>query len=392
MLFGIGCTPFLGRQDTPNPIASPQFDVGLQWPVNEFVRVWARESASKDFSVPGVYWVSEKFIASLVERTYRTRNRPMKTHVIASSLSLVLALALGSMARYSQAATLQACSETTKAAYSACQNEALGQFWIGNGRCQNESDTGERARCLEGNQVARQQILQECADQRAARTSLCGALGQAPYDPVFERRNFVDPDDIGGSVAPNPWFPLIPGRTLVYQSADETTSVTITHESKVIDRVTCRVVRDTVTNADGLVEDTIDWFAQDIYGNVWYCGEATAEYEDGFPANTDGSFQADVDDARPGLIMKSAPAVGDVYRQEFDLGNAEDAAQVIDLHGSTKTPAATCVSDCLVTHETTALEPDASENKYYKAGIGNILTIDLVTGARTKLIKVIDGQ
>src|SRR5262245_34115981 len=230
--------------------------------------------------------------------------RPMKSYVMASSVSLVFVLSVGLTVRQSEAATLQACSDTTKAAYNACQSEAKNQFWIGNGKCQNESEAAERATCLADNQAAFNAFSQECLDQRDARTTLCDALGQAPYDPAVERQNFVDPDTIGGSVAPNPWPPLIPGRTLVYPSPDETTTVTITHDSKVIDRVECRVVRDTVTNADGLVEDTIDWFAQDIFGNVWYCGEATAEYEDGFPANTDGSFQADIEIARPGLVMK----------------------------------------------------------------------------------------
>ena len=34
----------------------------------------------------------------------------------------------------------------------------------------------------------------------------------------FERPNFVNPADIGGSVAPNPFMPMIRGRTLVYES------------------------------------------------------------------------------------------------------------------------------------------------------------------------------
>ena len=89
--------------------------------------------------------------------------------------------------------------------------------------------------------------------------------------------------------------------------------------------------------------------------------------------------------------MKAAPVVGDVYREEFALGEAEDAARVVSLHGTAYTPAANCLGDCLVTRETTALEPDAKEKKFYKPGIGEIQTIDLETGEKTKLIEVIDG-
>jgi hypothetical protein len=128
-----------------------------------------------------------------------------------------------------------------------------------------------------------------------------------------------------------------------------------------------------------------------VHGNVWYCGEATAEYEDGFPVNVHGSFQADVDGARPGLIMKAAPAVGNLYRQEFDLGNAEDVARVTDLHGSARTPAASCTKNCLVTEEFTPLKPDAIEDKYYMPGVGFMLTVDRATGERLELVKIIDN-
>ena len=315
----------------------------------------------------------------------------MEPYVKTACLTLALAAAACLVAGRAESAQTNACANTTKAAYTACLNEGLDDFWIGNGKCQNESEINDRTECLADNKAALGEFSQECADQRDARDDLCAALGPAPYDPEFERAHFVNPDNIGGSVAPNPWLPLIAGRTLLYKSPDEDISVTITHEKKVIDGVPCRVVRDTVTSDGELVEDTIDWFAQDINGNVWYCGEGTAEYEEGIPVNTDGSFQADVDGARPGIIMKAAPAVGDVYRQEFDLGNAEDAARVVNLHGSAVTPAATCAGDCLVTRETTALEPDALEKKFYKPGVGEIMTVDMVTGDKTRLIKIING-
>ncbi|MGH8135617.1 MAG: hypothetical protein ACRER4_04645 [Steroidobacteraceae bacterium] len=315
----------------------------------------------------------------------------MTRYVKTASLSLILVAAAGPTVSHADHSQPQACSNTTKAAFAACRSDVLDNFWIGVGKCQNESDSKDRAECLVDNKALLAEDSQACGEQRDARDELCDALGQAPYDPEFEPANFVNPDDIGGSVAPNPWLPLIPGRTLVYKSDDETTRVTVTHETKLIDDVPCRVVRDTVKVDGELLEDTIDWLAQDIFGNVWYCGEATAEYEDGFPVNNDGSFQADVEGAKPGLLMKAAPAVGDAYRQEFDLGNAEDAATVINLHGSATTPASSCSADCLVIHEVTPLEPDAAENKFYKAGVGNIMTVDLTTGNKTKLVKIIDS-
>ena len=43
---------------------------------------------------------------------------------------------------------------------------------------------------------------------------------------------------------------------------------------------------------------------------------------------------------------------------------------------------------CLKTEETTPLEPDALEDKYYASGVGNVLTVDLQTGERIKLVKI----
>ena len=314
----------------------------------------------------------------------------MRSYVMPVCLSLALAATAGLSVSRADGTQPGACASTAEAAYKACRNEALDDFWTGNGKCLNEPESAERAECQADNRESYTEFTEECGAQRDARDEICDALGQAPYDPEFERANFVNPDDIGGSVAANPYLPLIAGRTLVYKSADEDVMVAITHEKKKIDGVWCRVVRDTVTTGGELVEDTVDWMAQDIEGNVWYCGEGTAEYEDGLPVSIDGSFQAGADGARPGILMKAAPAVGDVYRQEFDLGNAEDSARVVSLHGSASTPAATCNGDCVVTRETTPLEPDAAEKKFYKSGVGEIMTLDLVTGGKTKLIKIID--
>ena len=73
------------------------------------------------------------------------------------------------------------------------------------------------------------------------------------------------------------------------------------------------------------VEDTHDWFAQDNTGNVWYLGEAT-EYRNGKPHSTQGSWEAGVDGAQPGIAMPAHPRPGMHYRQEYRKGTAEDAA------------------------------------------------------------------
>ena len=318
----------------------------------------------------------------------------MITHFKLLAVVLALTLAAGSITAHAGDWGPKACSGTTKAAFAGCLYEGLDDFWVGVGKCKNESQREDSRDCLADARASLREDAQECQEQRDARSDLCDLLGEAPFDPPFEPAIFAAWADIDAGGMWNPWMPLVPGRTLVYESPDETIEVTVTSDIKVVDGVECRVVRDIVKGEDGeLIEDTLDWFAQDIYGNVWYCGEATAEYEDGFPVTVDGSFLAGVDGAKAGILMKAAPAVGDVYRQEFDLGNAEDAAEVVSLHGSSAaTPqGASCAADCLVTREFTPLSPDDNENKYYKQGIGMILTIDLESGERAELVEIIDN-
>jgi hypothetical protein len=285
----------------------------------------------------------------------------------------------------------RACSTTTRDAHAACLYDSLDSYWIADGKCINELDSSDRIACLKEAKTALQDASASCSDQRDARADLCGKFGEAPYDPRFEPSQFVNPLDIGRTVNPNPWFPLIPGREMLYKSPSEVVRVTMTNKVKLIDGVPCLVVLDRVEVDGALAESTIDWFAQDLQGNVWYCGESTAEYEDGVPVNVSGSFQADVDGARPGLFAKAVPVVGDIYRQEFDLGNAEDVAEVLSLSGSATAPFASCTYTCLVTKETTPLEPDALEHKYYMPGVGFILQIKPATGERLELVSVISN-
>src|SRR4030095_4311691 len=91
-----------------------------------------------------------------------------------------------------------------------------------------------------------------------------------------------DPENFGGPID-NPYFTLQPGTTFISETPDgsEVGTFFVSRETKVIDGVTCVVVRDTVTVDGELAEKTADYFAQDKDGNVWYFGEDTAEYENG---------------------------------------------------------------------------------------------------------------
>ncbi|MFH0983343.1 MAG: hypothetical protein V2A79_17630 [Planctomycetota bacterium] len=192
------------------------------------------------------------------------------------------------------------------------------------------------------------------------------------YNPVVSPANFVSTID-------SPFFPLTPGTTFVYESDTpegvERIEVMVTHETKSILGVTCTVVRDTVTLDGELKEDTLDWYAQDRDGAVWYFGEDSRTYENGVEVSTEGSWEAGVDGALPGVIMQANPQVGAPYRQEYYVGVAEDMAQVISLDQPV-TVAFGSFQNCLETKEFTPLEPGVVAYKFYAAGIGHVLSVE----------------
>jgi hypothetical protein len=288
------------------------------------------------------------------------------------------------------------CTDTTSTAFQACLADARDNFLIAKGVCLNLSDDTERDGCVADAQSTRQDDRTLCGQQRSARGELCQALGEDAYDPEFTAENFVSPHDIGKTVEANPYFPLVQGNQWVYEIGDtQTDTMIVTDKTKLIGDVTCVVVTDQVADAKSkiVIEDTQDWYAQDNAGNVWYCGEISLSLEtfdgdkpqDPELVDIEGSWKTGREGAKPGILIEAKPKVGDIYRQEFALGTAEDAAEVISITGSESAPAASCTGDCLVTREFSSLEPDAEENKYYKPGVGQIVGVEGDT--RTELVE-----
>jgi hypothetical protein len=193
------------------------------------------------------------------------------------------------------------------------------------------------------------------------------------YVPVIDPANFVAPVD-------NPYFPLTPGTTYVFEGVrdgkGQRDAFAVTTETKVVMGITSVVVRDTATRTeDGrLIEKTDDWFAQDKDGNVWYMGEDTKSYDaSGKVKSTEGSWEAGVDGAQPGIVMPGNPRAPSTYRQEFYPGQAQDMAWIVDLSQSVKVPYR-AFDDVLETLEWSPLEPDVIEKKYYASGIGLVFS------------------
>jgi hypothetical protein len=188
----------------------------------------------------------------------------------------------------------------------------------------------------------------------------------------------IRPSDFVREVT-NPWFPLKPGSVWHYEGLKEgiktTDKVVATHRRKEILGVATTVVHDVVSVGGRPEEVTDDFYAQDRNGNVWYFGEETEELNaNGKPTSTEGSFEAGVGGARPGVLIPGHPQVGLVGRQEFLKGEAEDHFQVLDLKASVSVPFVS-TRRALRTREWTPLEPATVDNKYYVRGVGTVREI-----------------
>jgi hypothetical protein len=151
-------------------------------------------------------------------------------------------------------------------------------------------------------------------------------------------------------------------------------------DTKAILGVTSVVVHDTVSNDGTVTEDTFDWYARDREGNVWYFGGDTKEFENGVVLSGEGSWEAGVDGAKAGIIMKARPRAGVAYRQEYYRGHAEDFARVLGKSESVTAPAGT-YHDVVKTKEFTPLEPKLLEHKYYARGVGVVREVTVKGGS-----------
>jgi hypothetical protein len=218
-----------------------------------------------------------------------------------------------------------------------------------------------------------------------------GTTEEAPPPPLPQGSEPVelDPADFVAAID-NPYWPMAPGSRWVYRETDEEGNrqrvvVTVTDRSKTILGIDATVVHDVVSEKGEVIEDTYDWYAQDRWGNVWYMGEDTKEFEDGKVVSTEGSWEAGVDGAEAGILVPGRPEVGMAYRQEYYAGEAEDEGKILSLDEQADVPFGSFDS-VLKTEDTTPLEPDVLEHKYYARGVGPVLALDISGGGREELL------
>ena len=331
-------------------------------------------------------------------------NEMMRTSLPRPPVRFTL-LGLVSLVLLGQAIAADAqCYTATINQYSACRFEAQDDYYTARAICY-ETSSVDRFGCLVEARWEYSATGRECRDQFYARLKVCRLVGLGPYDPDWEPENFET--DFNQPSSPNPWYPLIPGTLWVFESEDETTTITVEDATKDVEGVDCIVVRDVVSEGEDLIEDTDDWFALSLDGDVFYCGEEVKDYEyfDGDDpreaelVEIEGSFKHGRDGDKAGLLFPGDPRVGDAYRQEWSAGNAEDVAMVLstsygygndselDEFAPEGLVELLCDDDCVVTKEWTPLEPGVVEYKYFAPGIGPFLEVKPDDGEIAQLVE-----
>jgi hypothetical protein len=202
----------------------------------------------------------------------------------------------------------------------------------------------------------------------------------------FDPKNFGDP--IGDL---NRWYPLVPGTQTLRDGSITRGSrklkhqlrVTVTDVTKEVNGVQTVLVLDQDIDAGQVGEASIDYLAQDKFGNIWYLGSYTEIYEGGQFVNANDAWLAGEGDAEPGVWMMTDPKEGMKYVQMQSSRETirSEIAKVDDRK---------CVPfKCF---DSLRILEDGSEFKYFGPGVGHIATEPNYSGGeqeKEELINVV---
>ena len=181
-----------------------------------------------------------------------------------------------------------------------------------------------------------------------------------------------------GTQGSNPYFPLAPGYQLLYQHGNDTGTLTVLNETRLVDGVETRVVEDRELKNGQLVELTRDYYAIDsVTNDVYYFGEDVDVYKTGKVVGHEGAWLSGVKGAKFGLIMPGKPKPGQRFYQEQAPGVGMDRAEILSGNEKITTPAGT-FEKCIHVVETSPLEMGMRDHKWYAAAVGMVKDAGMV--------------
>jgi len=229
-------------------------------------------------------------------------------------------------------------------------------------------------------------IVAACRDADSSTTEPEPVTGIASFDRQRDgdefTRDFALDRCTFTPTGKNPFFNLTPGYTLVLagdEDGDEVVlRITVLNQTRQIARFPTRVVEERETKGGVLVEVSRNYFAIcKEHNGVFYFGEDVDIYENGQVVSHDGAWLHGVNGARAGLIMPGLPLLGAAYFQEIAPGVALDRAEIERLDATVRTPAGR-FTGVLLTEETTPLEPQAKDFKWYAPDVGLVRSNELL--------------
>lgn len=217
--------------------------------------------------------------------------------------------------------------------------------------------------------------------------ALAFGCGEGGGDPVsaqapatFTHARFVRADFVSPTAATNEWMPLKPGlqwlragTTLIgHRAVPHRVVSTVTDVVRKIDGVWAVAMIDRDIDAGQVTQESIDWRAQDKWGNVWSVGSYTEEYEGGRFSLRRDAWLAGVQGGKAGIMMPAHPTRRlPPWTIAQPPGADPDAAQVVDA-GQSQCVSFNCYTDVLVVREGKSSALD-NEFKFYARGVGQML-------------------
>jgi len=204
-------------------------------------------------------------------------------------------------------------------------------------------------------------ILSSCATNKSQAINVSSQEWQDEFD--IPGRELSDSGE-------TKYFILKPGFQMVLESQSEKLVITVLDETKEIDGINTRVLEEREERNGELVEVSRNFFAIDVKsGDVFYFGEEVDMYSEGQLTSHSGAWLAYEGNNLPGLIMSGNPEVGMKYYQEVAPGVAEDRAEIISTSITFQTQAGD-FKECLITQESSNIQPLAIEYKTYCPEVG----------------------
>jgi len=136
------------------------------------------------------------------------------------------------------------------------------------------------------------------------------------------------------------------------------------------DAVRAAVIEDREFEDGEIAERTLDYFAQDDRGTVWYLGEDVDSYENGKVVGHGGAWLYGKDTDKMGVEMAAHPRVGTRWRHERVPGITHESDRVVAILDKATVRGKT-YHDVVKVREHTRPD-DEVEFKLYAPGVGNI--------------------